>query len=386
MDAQVQRAASHPDPDVLHRRITDFSRPRLTGSIAAAEVRREAWRQLERLGYGVRALPFTFSAWPGLYGVSALGALLVVGLAFAWAALAASNAVLALLALAVVGALAAMALSFAGAAIRRLPIRRMSAENLLAVPSAPPTVLIVAHMDSKSQGVPTLVRAAAAGCVLLGWAVLVVTALVRGPQAAGWLALGTAIGAAGGLGLALGWTGNRSPGALDNATGLAALLELAARMREEPVAFLVTEAEELGLAGARAAADELDAFLAVVNLDGLDDHGPFLVLDGPGPFRRSLTPALRGAFREAAAVQELPLRHRSVPPGLMVDHMPFAAAGMPAVTVMRGTLRSLLRVHRPADRPERVSGVGAAAAVGLVEDAMNRLLQTSAAADEAWPC
>ena len=62
-----------------------------------------------------------------------------------------------------------------------------------------------------------------------------------------------------------------------------------------------------------------------------------------------------------------------MPAGIMVDHIPFARAGHPAVTLMRGTFRSLLRVHRPADTASRLTGDGVAAGTRLVSAALARL-------------
>jgi Zn-dependent M28 family amino/carboxypeptidase len=136
------------------------------------------------------------------------------------------------------------------------------------------------------------------------------------------------------------------------------------------VAFLVTDAEELGLAGARAAARSL-APDVVLNLDGLDDEGSFLVLDRHDPLRRRRAPALAAAVRDAGARVGEAVRYRALPPGLLTDHIPFAEAAS-AVTIMRGRIRSLLRVHRPGDRADRLSGDGAARAVVLLEEVMRR--------------
>ena len=57
-----------------------------------------------------------------------------------------------------------------------------------------------------------------------------------------------------------------------------------------------------------------------------------------------------------------------------MDHQPLAAAGIPALTVLRGSWRSLLRVHRPGDSAERLDGRGAAEGATLLAAAF-RLLQ-----------
>lgn len=378
------RAAA--DPGALHRRIAQLARPRLTGTAACAATRRTVRDALEGLGYTVRSLPFSYSAWPGLYGVSALGMLTLVAVGGAALLLARGHAGGALLLLVATFLPAAAALAATGAIIARLPILRRSGENLLATPGSPHRLLLVAHMDSKSQGVPTLGRTAAAAGAIVGWVAMAVLAVV-GHTAGTTVLIAALPGLLGGVGLALGWTGDRSPGALDNATGLAALLELAARLHHRgDVAFLVTDAEELGLAGARNAAGTL-RHDAVINLDGLDDDGVFLVMDRHDLLRRRRAPALAAAVMAAGEELGEPVRYRSLPPGLLCDHIPFAEAGTPAVTVMRGTLRSLLHVHRPGDHAGRLSGLGAARAVVLVEAAVRRLLESDQASgtDDAGP-
>lgn len=365
------------DARALHRRITRLARPRLTGSPACAATRRAVREELEGLGYHVRSLPFTYSAWPGLHGVSALGLLAFVATGAAGFLLAAGRWDAALPVLAAAFATAAAALAATGTAITKLPFLRRSGENLLAASGAEPGVLLVAHLDSKSQGVPTLLRTAAAAAALAGWFALVVVAVVGGAAAA-TVMLAAAPGLLGGAGLALARIGDRSPGALDNATGLAAMLELASRLRHRnDIAFLVTDAEELGLAGARAAATLSTG--AVINLDGLDDDGVFLVLDRHDLLRRRRAPTLAAAVLDAAAALGETVRYRPLPPGLLCDHLPFANAGTPAITIMRGRLRSLLRVHRPGDHAGRLSGEGAARAVVLVETAIRRLRGPDAA-------
>jgi Zn-dependent M28 family amino/carboxypeptidase len=172
------------------------------------------------------------------------------------------------------------------------------------------------------------------------------------------------------------WADNESPGALDNASGVAALIGIAEREREHgDVAFLITDGEELGLAGARAAAKRLPAVFGVINLDGLDDDGTFYVLERFGWPRRGLAPHLALALLSAASALNLAARRRDVPFGVMLDHMPIVNAGTTALTVMRGELSSMRYVHRPADARERLRGAGVSAAVDLVSAAL-RMLRT----------
>ncbi|HEX9107767.1 MAG TPA: M28 family peptidase, partial [Longimicrobiales bacterium] len=236
-----------------------IARPRLCGSAGAAEVDGAIRGELERLGYEVRELPFTFSALPGRWAVPAAGVLLALAGIISAACAAAHNGAAALAVLAVAVALLIVAGANAGDAIRRLPWQRLEGVNWLATrPGARPSYLVSAHRDSKSQAVPLLARAAAIVGALVSLAALFLLDLVAliGPER--WhLALPAVlvalVAAAAGTTLALCIVRNDSPGALDNASGLVALLALAARERGNPdVGFLLTDAEELGLAGASA--------------------------------------------------------------------------------------------------------------------------------------
>jgi hypothetical protein len=378
------------DPARLRDRLTALAQPRLAGTESAVEVEQELRRRFEELGYQTRELPFSFSAWPGRFGLSvAGGALALTGILAAW--LIPAGLPGAALALLIVGmGLALTPLLALGPALDRLPWGRIESRNLLFSPArGRPTWILMAHRDSKSQLVPTLIRSAAMALAALAWALLAVLAAL-------WIAgdpfrwPGAAIGAGVvlflvGLLLALSWSGNESPGALDNATGLAALLEVATATRETGgVAFLVTDGEELGLAGARAVAGHLPPVQGVINVDGLDDEGVFYVAEGYGWRRNGSAPQLAAALLTAATALDLPVERRRLPYSIPVDHLPIAEAGVPALTLLRGNQRSLFRVHRPGDNLDALDGSGAAAGATLLTAAM-QLLRAEEAAHLAGP-
>jgi Zn-dependent M28 family amino/carboxypeptidase len=190
-----------------------------------------------------------------------------------------------------------------------------------------------------------------------------------------------ALAAASGMVLVFCWVDNRSDGALDNASGVVAALNVAAREAEEgDVAFLITDAEELGLAGARAAAPHMPPVFGVINLDGLDDDGPFYVLERFGLFRKKgLAPHLAAALLQEAEFRNEPANRRDLPAGIPVDHVPLVKAGTPALTLMRGSTRSLRRVHRPSDSADSLQGDGVRRAADLVCGALARLREQNRA-------
>ncbi len=380
----------HPSPPAERASIRDVlvacARPRLTGSAGAEEVGADLRARFEKLGYTVHELPFGFSSIPGRYAVSAAGAVLVISaLGAAWlAALHRGGSALAVLALA--GGLLGLLAVFSPR-LTRLPWGRLEAANwLVHRPGARPRYIIAAHRDSKSQPVPLHVRAGGVALALGAWGALALLGLVAALGPAGW-ALGPAAWLLGGAGVAAGlvllfsWAGNASPGALDNASGVAALVALAARERDrDDVAFLVTEGEELGLVGARAACRQLPPVFGVINLDGLDDRGEFHIIERHGIRRRGYAPHLVAALLTAAEALGIPARRRHLPLGILLDHVPLVEAGFPAVTVMRGDGGSLRRVHRPTDHVAQLTGEGCGTTVALVSGALRALRAEAARA------
>jgi hypothetical protein len=336
--------------------LREIARPRLTGSRGNAEVGETIRSCFEALGYEVEDRPFEFNPWPGRFGITAVGVLYLAATLGAAGLLYGNHpfgAVALLLILLVVAGLFAL---LARPAIDALPFGRQPGVNMMAQkPGSRPRYIIMAHRDSKSQPVPLSFRGPAIMLGALVWLALLVAALMHTarPLPGTAIAVLGALGAVAGVILIFCWVDNNSPGALDNASGVTAALGLAARQADAgDVAFLITDAEELGLAGARAIAPHLPPVFGVINLDGLDDEGTFYVLERFGTFRkRGLAPHLAAALLQEAEARGEPADRRDLPVGIPVDHIPIVKAGTPALTVMRGSMRSLKRVHRPGDRP-----------------------------------
>jgi hypothetical protein len=235
----------------------------------------------------------------------------------------------------------------------------------------------MAHRDTKSQPVPLAFRGPAIALGLLVWIALVIASLMHAarPLAGAIILLLGAIGVITGVVLIFCWVDNRSPGALDNASGVVAALGIADRERDAgDVAFLITDAEELGLAGARAAAGGLPPVFGVINLDGLDDEGTFYVLERFGIMKkRGLAPHLAAALLQEADARGEAADRRDLPFGIPVDHIPIVNAGIPALTVMRGSMKSMRRVHRPGDDLDHLNGDGVRKTIDLVCGALDRL-------------
>ena len=179
----------------------------------------------------------------------------------------------------------------------------------------------------------------------------------------------------------LGMMGRRTyfPGANDNASGVALLLELAAhyaRPENRPaysIVFLLFGAEEAGLVGSRYFVAHplvpLPRIKFLVNLDllGTGEEGA-TVVNGkvfPAAFER---------------LTQLNQAHRYLPSlgargkAANSDHFPFSEAGVPAFFLY--TRGGSAAYHDVNDRPEALSLVGFAGAFGLVRDFLDSFALT----------
>jgi len=162
-------------------------------------------------------------------------------------------------------------------------------------PGGGSTVVLMAHVDSKSAALPTFVPVVIILAAVVAIVVATAIALLRvaglevpaGPPALLFVT------AAGLLLVPFIPVGNRSPGAMDNASGVAVLLELArtlpgdADLAGVDLVFLATGAEEIGLCGsmrwAQAHAADLNRDRTVViNLDSVGVGRQLLAVDVHG--------------------------------------------------------------------------------------------------------
>ncbi len=340
--------------------------PRFAGSAAEAEAREWCRLELERSGFSVTEEPFAYSEAIGRWAVPAIaGAMgLALGLAgLAWRAGDAGGWVTWLVA----GfglALGAVGWWASRHGVLAFPWFRRDGVNLVATRGSP-SLWLVAHLDSKSQPVPTLVRAALL-LVLGASAVATLIIGVTGRAADGWVV--PLAGAVSGICLSFVTVGNESAGARDNASGVAAVLAAASAL-PAPVALgiVVTSAEELGLAGARAWVRGRAGGTAI-NVDTLDDHGSFLCMRHGGA-SAALASHVADVAADGVGAQ---VRVRGLLSGLLTDGVALADAGWRVVTLSRGTWRTLGRIHRPGDTVRDLTGAGADLGARLLVDLVTR--------------
>lgn len=341
------------------------SGPRAAGSAGEAAARDHCARTLRDAGFIVRDEPFEYSAFPGRYATSAFGlASTLVLVAAAWVAMRGNVLGTAAVLLGGGVTIAAGALWVARVGVLRLPLARRHGVNLSATRgSEAPRVWLVAHLDSKSQPVPMLVRVGAIALHGLTWGAALLLCLMDlfgSFVTTAWSSIGAAAVATGAP-IVASVVGDRSDGAVDDASGVAAVLLAAATLpRELSIGIVLTSAEELGLAGARAWVRSRQPAIAL-NCDGLDDGGTMLLMySGVRPSR------LIDAFLRVARSEGKAVTSRRLLPGVLVDAVAFADAGWEAVTLSRGTINTLARIHTKRDSLATLGGVGVADAAPLL--------------------
>jgi peptidase M28-like protein len=343
--------------------IAGVARP--AGGPAETAARAYCARVLRDAGFDVREEPFDYSAFPGRYATAIGGVVSTLLLVAAMVAASRGRPGLAMVILTLGGAtLTAAATWTVREGVVNTPWMRRRGSNLTATRGAPwPSVWLVAHLDSKSQPIPMLVRAGAIALHGATWATALLLCLadwLGGSFAATWSPVGAAAVVTG-LPIMLSVVGNRSAGAVDNASGVVAVLLAAAALpRDLTLGVLVTSAEELGLAGARAWV-RTRAPATALNCDGLDDGGGLLSMySGHRPAR------LVAALSRAARAEGTGVRVRRLLPGVLVDGVAFADAGWEVLTLSRGTIGTLARIHTPRDSLQRLTGAGIDDAVAVL--------------------
>jgi hypothetical protein len=328
---------------------------------------------LRAAGFDVRQHEFEFSAFPGRWGTPIFG-VCVAGLMIASAREGAAGSGSRALAILVGGA---AVLGVCGRWLGRrgvldLPFARARSTNLEARRGAP-TLWLMAHLDSKSQPIPIVVRALAiiVSLIFLGVSMGVAVAQLVVPMPPFvWYSL-AAIVVLAALPVMTSVVGARSAGALDNASGVATVLRVAELLpRDVSIGVLLTSAEELGLAGARAWAREAPgarainlAPLSAINIDGVDDTGGIrLIFSGRLP--SELIAKLGKAW---------PAPRRLVP-GLLMDGVALADAGWSVVNVSKGSWRTVSRIHTAHDDLAHLEGRGAEEVATLLAGAITASL------------
>ncbi len=170
------------------------------------------------------------------------------------------------------------------------------------------------------------------------------------------------------------WDGEPAvhPGADDNASGIAVILESARRLKNggnrRPIYFVATTGEELGLRGARRVARSMESSGATyINLDMVGR------LREPGLRVLGLDriPGHRGAIAGAARTAGVTIVDGDIHESSS-DHIAFFEAGFRAIHVTTGRHPDY---HRPTDTPDRLNPDGMKRVTTFVTEVIRELAQ-----------
>jgi hypothetical protein len=323
--------------------------PRPAGSAAEATTREYCAAVLRSAGLDVRHRAFEYSTFPGRWGTplaGTLASLLFLAAGHLGAHGRPRDALVLLLTVAAMIGVGGWWLGRWG--VLDLPIGRVRGNNLTATRGRP-ALWLVAHLDSKSQPIPIGVRAIAIMASIAIWIAAVALSLAQILESTptwAWIAI-TVAGVIAALPVASSFVGARSLGALDNASGAATVLHVLELLpRDIEIGVLLTSAEELGLAGARAWAHEAEPAMAI-NVDGIDDSGELrLIYSGRVP---------RRLLERLGAGWPSPTR---LVPGVLMDGVALSDAGWEVLNVSKGSWRTVSRIHTPRDDLAHLEGTG----------------------------
>jgi hypothetical protein len=335
--------------------------PRPAGSAAEAITREYCAAILRSTGLEVRHRAFEYSTFPGRWGTPIAGALAALLFLAAGHLGAHERPRDALVLLLTVGAMIGVCGWWLGRrGVLDLPIGRLRGNNLTATRGRP-TLWLVAHLDSKSQPIPIGVRAIAIMASIAIWIAAVALSLAQIlERASTWPGIAVTIaGVIAALPVASSFVGARSAGALDNASGVATVLHTVELLpRDVEIGVLLTSAEELGLAGARAWAREAEPAMAI-NVDGIDDSGELrLIFSGRMP---------RAVLERLGPGWPSPTR---LVPGLLMDGVALSDAGWEVVNVSKGSWRTVSRIHTRRDDLAHLEGTGILQVAAMLADAI----------------
>jgi hypothetical protein len=380
------------DPRHALQIAVSIAHPRRVGSQAETQVGRELADCLEQAGYQVQPEPFRFADAHPVFLVMEIIACQVLVVITIWLYIVGSpiktlTAVLLLLLVGLINRLnRAVQESSLVVEERKLTAwvrlcqwvgRTYQATNYVAKKPGShseegvPHLILVAHYDSKSQRIPlaarmTLFFLGISGLLLFAGLILLVPLLPG---------LVTPALVMGGLAMFAGvplWfldLGDDSPGAIDNASSVGVVMELAQALANNPevhckidLTILLTSAEEASTMGAVAYvqrhAKELRQWdksnrLYVLNLDGVGVDGSLRWVGMGARSTSHSEPRLLSLVDQACTELGYEIKDFYLP-GALYDHLPFAELGLDAGTLV-AVSRASLGIHTRKDSADQLN-------------------------------
>ena len=280
--------------------------------------------------------------------------------------------------------------------------RKYYSENIVATNGRKPndntpTLLFVAHYDSKSQVLPIAVRAIAYGIAMVGLTALTTVMVIEVATFAWfpdyiprvwlpdsivivWSVAGVTAFCL--LLLQINFTQNRSPGGFDNASGVGVMLEVArvvmARGADKSITFLAAGAEEYGMCGAlRYVQRYADTYnrenTYVINLDGLGVGNAVSVVTRYGIPTVHTADMLAEMFRTSGKTLGIQVFERYLPIGVGLDSIPIASHGFETVTLTAGDVGGVaLKIHSERDTRDLLNTKSLQQVGALIVDVVER--------------
>ncbi len=366
------------DGEKAYEFVESIAYPRLPGSNGWKKCRQTIKDEFKKHGYDVETQEFrsTYSHQRILQilmlPVIILFTIMVIGyLYFPWVSL-----ILCLLVLCLVPILGKMGST--GSTIKEPKKNYFLGENIfvnLKSKNSKGKFVLMSHHDTKSQFLPVIVRVLcyillAIGAILtclfgLTFSILKIFYFLSLPLLDILMIIFACIGGIPTIFLACNFLTNISPGALDNGTAVAVVMEMSRVLKDNPpknidITFLATDAEELGLLGANAFIREFGGKIY------LKASSLFLNLEAPGAFdsefelvtsfgipRQKTSKKLNNYVRKAAKEINWKLKERYWPIGVMADHNPILNHGFEATMMDSFSLKG--GVHTKSDDMHKVS-------------------------------
>ena len=349
--------------------------PRLVGTAGEAEVREYLCAELQHLGLTVEREEFTFSRF-NVDVLSRLG-IAATAMLLAWSGYLYERGSSWLILPTLLTTLVMVAITQWHLYFHKFMRvgKLLRSENLIARLPTRNTqyairntqLILMAHYDSKSSSLPVWLRVPMVLGTLVLTGFLCIAFFIIGllrwfgydnfSSLWSWLCVVDVVLL---LALLCNKTGNNSPGAFDNACGVAAVLETARRLRESPptnvdVWFAFTSAEEFGLCGAVAFLEqrELDkARTYLLNVDTPFTPGGKISYNSTfGLPAQKTSASLNHCILASAQAVGVKVKSLYLPLGVAADHVPFVRHGYQAACIVAPTLL----IHSPQDAPEQVS-------------------------------
>jgi hypothetical protein len=229
-----------------------------------------------------------------------------------------------------------------------------------------PCLFFCAHYDSKSQTLSLKSRVYWLGTGLGSLVLLLIVFFSYTFSPALWLRsmanLLTLVGAFVAIRLMIVKTGNESPGALDNASGVGMVLACAEYFAQNPptdfsVRFLFFGAEEYGLQGAvYHVKNHVEEWQSpwVINFDGVGLKNSLRWVKSLVDLKSN---SLTTQLIEAAQQANITLKRMPLYPGLMMDHIPFLYIPTTAISLCCAAPQSGL-IHSPQDTEDLLEEEG----------------------------